>query len=78
MIAVTVETVDLVMVAVIVVLIAFKLGSLVAFVALPGGAPFNGAYEVVTTGPVQQRIQPGMALRIAAIDPAEVCHGRAS
>lgn len=36
----------------------------VAFVALPNTSPFNGAYEVVTTGPVQQRVQPGMALRI--------------
>ncbi len=35
-----------------------------AFVTLPSAAPFNGAYEVVATGPVQQRIQPGMALRI--------------
>jgi len=35
-----------------------------SFVALPATAPFNGAYEIVTVGPVQQRIQPGMSVRV--------------
>jgi hypothetical protein len=34
------------------------------FVALPAASPFNGAFEAVTAGPVQQRVQPGMAVRI--------------
>lgn len=37
-------------------------------VVLPPQQPFGGAFETIEVGPVQQRIQPGMSLRIRASD----------
>lgn len=37
-------------------------------VVLPSQAPFNSAFETVVLGPVHQRIQPGMSLRIKVSD----------
>lgn len=37
-------------------------------VSLPPQAPFNGAFEQLRIGPVHQRIQPGMSLRVKTSD----------